>query len=276
MPPASPAPGWSSGLVCTESVATRRGVPARERRRAGTCNLPLVWSGGRGPKRPPVDSPSCNSARMSFMPGTDSSHSPDRRPLPGAGRTAVVTGASSGIGAATATRLAAEGFDVVIGARRVERLEALAGSTGARALPLDVTDEASVAEFAGALERVDVLVNNAGGSFDAAAVAEADLDSWARTYDVHGPGPVDEGAAPGVGSLGRRRRRLRGFDRGADLLRGRGVLHRGEARGAHAGRDAAARAERRAGAGRGDRTGNGAHRRVRAQPDGIAGKGRRR
>src|SRR3954452_2946048 len=190
MPPASPAPGWSSGLVCTESVATRRGVPARERRRAGTCNLPLVWSGGRGPKRPPVDSPSCNSARMSFMPGTDSSHSPDRRPLPGAGRTAVVTGASSGIGAATATRLAAEGFDVVIGARRVERLEALAGSTGARALPLDVTDEASVAAFAGALDRVDVLVNNAGGSFDASPVAEADLDSWARTFDVNVLGTV--------------------------------------------------------------------------------------
>src|SRR3954471_23861969 len=190
MPPASPAPGWSSGLVCTESVATRRGVPERERRRAGTCNLPLVWSGGRGRKRPPVDSPSCNSARMSFMPGTDSSHSPDRRPLPGAGRTAVVTGASSGIGAATATRLAAEGFDVVIGARRVDRLEALAGSIGARALPLDVTDEASVAAFAGALDRVDVLVNNAGGSFDASPVAEADLDSWARTFDVNVLGTV--------------------------------------------------------------------------------------
>ena len=78
------------------------------------------------------------------MPGTDPSHSPDRRPLPGAGRTAVVTGASSGIGAATAERLAAEGFDVVVGARRVDRLEALASSIGAQVLPLDVTDPASV------------------------------------------------------------------------------------------------------------------------------------
>ncbi|MGY2083759.1 SDR family oxidoreductase [Blastococcus sp. SYSU DS0539] len=110
--------------------------------------------------------------------------------LPGTGRTAVVTGASSGIGAATAARLAAEGFDVVVGARRADRLTALAGSIGARALPLDVTDAASVAAFAGALDRVDVLVNNAGGAFDANPVAEADLDSWARTYDVNVLGTV--------------------------------------------------------------------------------------
>src|SRR3954466_9913693 len=127
---------------------------------------------------------------MCFMPGPDRRHSPDRGPLPGAGRTAVVTGASSGIGAATATRLAVEGFDVVVGARRVDRLESLAASIGARALPLDVTDEASVAAFAGAIDRVDVLVNNAGGSFDAAPVADADLDSWARTYDVNVLGTV--------------------------------------------------------------------------------------
>lgn len=109
---------------------------------------------------------------------------------PGAGRTAVVTGASSGIGAATAARLAAEGFDVVLGARRMDRLTALADSTGARALRLDVTDAASVEAFAGALDRVDVLVNNAGGAFDANQVAAADLDSWARTYEVNVLGTV--------------------------------------------------------------------------------------
>jgi NADP-dependent 3-hydroxy acid dehydrogenase YdfG len=127
---------------------------------------------------------------MWFMPGTETSHSPGPRPLPGTGRTAVVTGASSGIGAATATRLAADGFDVVLGARRQDRLTALADSIGARALPLDVTDQASVDAFAAALDQVDVLVNNAGGAFDAKPVAEADLDSWSRTYDVNVLGTV--------------------------------------------------------------------------------------
>ena len=78
------------------------------------------------------------------MPGTEQSHSRGRR-LPGAGRTAVVTGASSGIGAATAARLAEEGFDVVLGARRLDRLRSLADSIGGRALGLDVTDPDSVA-----------------------------------------------------------------------------------------------------------------------------------
>ena len=113
------------------------------------------------------------------------------RSLPGTGRTAVVTGASSGIGAATAERLVAEGFDVVLGARRLERLAELAGRIGGRALPLDITDPASVDDFAASVgDRVDVLVNNAGGSFDLAPVAEADLDSWARTYEVNVLGTV--------------------------------------------------------------------------------------
>ncbi|MGY1752977.1 SDR family oxidoreductase [Blastococcus sp. SYSU D01042] len=124
---------------------------------------------------------------MSGVPPLTRTGAPER---PGAGRTAVVTGASSGIGAATAARLAADGFDVVLGARRVDRLTALADSIGARALPLDITDAASVEAFAGALDRVDVLVNNAGGAFDANAVADADLDSWARTYEVNVLGTV--------------------------------------------------------------------------------------
>ncbi|WP_448615429.1 SDR family oxidoreductase [Modestobacter sp. URMC 112] len=111
-------------------------------------------------------------------------------PLAGAGRVAVVTGASSGIGAATATRLAAEGFDVVLGARRLDRLTELAGRIGGRAVRLDVTDPASVAAFAAGLDRVDVLVNNAGGAFDAAPVAEADLASWQRAFEVNVLGSV--------------------------------------------------------------------------------------
>jgi NADP-dependent 3-hydroxy acid dehydrogenase YdfG len=124
------------------------------------------------------------------MSGTSPLPPSGYRGLPATGRTAVVTGASSGIGAATAVRLAAEGFDVVLGARRLDRLTSLAESIGGRALQLDVTDPSSVAEFAGALDRVDVLVNNAGGAFDASPVEDADLDSWARTYDVNVLGTV--------------------------------------------------------------------------------------
>jgi NADP-dependent 3-hydroxy acid dehydrogenase YdfG len=116
--------------------------------------------------------------------------SSSRPSFPGQGRVAVVTGASSGIGAATAERLAAEGFDVVLAARRVDRLTALAERIGGRAVALDVTDPTSVEAFAAGLTRVDVLVNNAGGSFDAAPVAQADLDSWQRTYDVNVVGSV--------------------------------------------------------------------------------------
>lgn len=80
----------------------------------------------------------------------------------GSRRTAVVTGASSGIGAATAVRLAQEGFDVILGARRLDRLEEVAARCGGRALPLDVTDESSVAFFARTIDTTHVLVNNAG------------------------------------------------------------------------------------------------------------------
>ena len=83
---------------------------------------------------------------------------------------AVVTGASSGIGAATVRHLVKEGFDVVMGARRMDRLEELAAETGARALPLDVTDVASVDAFCNLIERCDVLVNNAGGALGADSI----------------------------------------------------------------------------------------------------------
>jgi NADP-dependent 3-hydroxy acid dehydrogenase YdfG len=127
---------------------------------------------------------------MARMPDPADSTRSDYRAQPGRGRTAVVTGASSGIGAATAARLVSEGFDVVVAARRVDRLEELAASIGARAVALDITDADAVAAFAASLDRVDVLVNNAGGAFDANRVADADLDSWARTYEVNVLGTV--------------------------------------------------------------------------------------
>lgn len=100
-------------------------------------------------------------------------------------RTAVVTGASSGIGEATARELAGQGYHVYVGARRVERLRRLAEEIGGTALPLDVTDEASVQAFTDAVERVDVLVNNAGGAKGLAPVAEADLDDWRWMWETN-------------------------------------------------------------------------------------------
>jgi NADP-dependent 3-hydroxy acid dehydrogenase YdfG len=100
-------------------------------------------------------------------------------------KVAVVTGASSGIGAATARRLAAEGYRVVLAARRADRVEALAKELGGEAHPLDVTDRAAVAAFAAALGRVDVLVNNAGGAFGSEYVEQADPADWSRMYEVN-------------------------------------------------------------------------------------------
>ena len=98
---------------------------------------------------------------------------------------AVVTGASSGIGAATVRRLVADGFDVVAAARRTDRLDDLAAETGCRPLALDVTDAASVAALADSLTSCRVLVNNAGGAFGLEPIAAADDDDWRRMYDVN-------------------------------------------------------------------------------------------
>jgi NADP-dependent 3-hydroxy acid dehydrogenase YdfG len=98
---------------------------------------------------------------------------------------AVVTGASSGIGAATARALAKAGFHVVAGARRRDRIDALVAEIGGTAATLDVTDQASVDALAADLPDVAVLVNNAGGASGLEQVAEADLDRWRWMYDTN-------------------------------------------------------------------------------------------
>ena len=104
---------------------------------------------------------------------------------------AVVTGSSGGIGAATARRLAAEGFEVVCAARRADRIDALAAEIGGRAVVCDVTSADDVAALATAVgQRCDLLVNNAGGALGADAVAEADLEQWRRMYEVNVIGVV--------------------------------------------------------------------------------------
>jgi len=103
---------------------------------------------------------------------------------------AVVTGASSGIGAATAAQLAGAGYHVIMAARRADRLdEAAARARGqggsAQARILDVTDVASVGTFAQSLDRCDVLVNNAGGALGMEDVADADLADWRTMYETN-------------------------------------------------------------------------------------------
>ncbi|MCD4526536.1 SDR family oxidoreductase [Nocardioides sp. cx-173] len=100
--------------------------------------------------------------------------------------TAVVTGASSGIGAATARTLADAGFHVYCAARRADRVEALAAEIGGTPVVCDVTSEEQVAALAARVgDRLDVLVNNAGGAFGSSPVAQADSDEWRRMYEVN-------------------------------------------------------------------------------------------
>jgi NADP-dependent 3-hydroxy acid dehydrogenase YdfG len=100
--------------------------------------------------------------------------------------TAVVTGASSGIGAASARALAAEGYHVFCVARRTERIEALAAEIGGTAVTCDVTDEAQVSDLADAVgPSLDLLLNNAGGALGTDPVSSGDPADWRRMYEVN-------------------------------------------------------------------------------------------
>ncbi|WP_394284076.1 SDR family oxidoreductase [Corynebacterium sp.] len=98
---------------------------------------------------------------------------------------AIVTGASSGIGKATAGALAQEGWHVIAAARRTDKIQAVADEIGGTAIELDVTDQESVDKLAARVERVDLLVNNAGGAMGMDSIKDADLDDWQWMYDVN-------------------------------------------------------------------------------------------
>lgn len=114
---------------------------------------------------------------------------------------AVVTGASSGIGAATARALADAGYRVVCAARRTDRIEPLAREIGGLAVTCDVTDDSSVAALVEQVGgRLDLLVNNAGGALGQEPVADADLDAWQTMYstNVLGAARVTKALLPAV------------------------------------------------------------------------------
>lgn len=106
---------------------------------------------------------------------------------------AVITGGSSGIGAAAADALAGDGYHVIVGARRLSRIQQVADRIGGTAIELDVTSDESVATFAAEvakLGRVDVLVNNAGGALGLDPLREANLGDWQTMYDTNVLGTV--------------------------------------------------------------------------------------
>jgi NADP-dependent 3-hydroxy acid dehydrogenase YdfG len=112
-----------------------------------------------------------------------------------------VTGAGSGIGAATARALAAEGFHVYCAARRAERIESVAREIGGTAIVCDVTDGEAVARLAAAVgPTLDVLVNNAGGALGVDHVVEGDPDQWRTMYEsnVVGTMQVTKALAPAL------------------------------------------------------------------------------
>ncbi|WP_282005615.1 SDR family NAD(P)-dependent oxidoreductase [Propioniciclava sinopodophylli] len=115
--------------------------------------------------------------------------------------TAVVTGASSGIGAATARALAAQGYRVLCAARRIDRIEALAAEIGGEAVACDITSDADVAALAEAAgPRVDLLVNNAGGAVGLEPLENADLEAWTTMYETNvlGSGRVTKALLPAI------------------------------------------------------------------------------
>lgn len=121
------------------------------------------------------------------------------------GAKVLVTGASSGIGAAAVRSLAAAGFTPIAAARRIERCEELAAEVGGEAVALDVTDPESVAALVAAVPDVAAVVHSAGGALGLAPVEEADEELWRRMYDTNvlGVMRVTKALLPALGRSGR-------------------------------------------------------------------------
>lgn len=100
-------------------------------------------------------------------------------------KNALVTGASSGIGAATAQALAKDGWHVYVAARRKDRIEEVAQSIGGIAIELDVTDTESVQHLVEQIDSLDLLVNNAGGAKGLDSIADANVDDWKWMYETN-------------------------------------------------------------------------------------------
>ncbi|MGP6175643.1 SDR family oxidoreductase [Corynebacterium sp. A21] len=100
-------------------------------------------------------------------------------------KVAIVTGASGGIGAATAAALAKDGWQVIVAARRKANIEEVAAEIGGTAIELDITSEESVQALVDQVDRVDLLVNNAGGAKGLDPIAHANLDDWTWMYETN-------------------------------------------------------------------------------------------
>jgi len=123
-------------------------------------------------------------------------------------RVAVITGASSGIGAATAIALAKEGFRVIAVARRADRLSDLSKqSTFIEGFTCDITQQSEVNQLAEYCKdmAVEILINCAGGAFDAATILDGDPDIWEKTYEINVIATlrVTRGITPIMQSLGK-------------------------------------------------------------------------
>ncbi|MFC7486217.1 SDR family NAD(P)-dependent oxidoreductase [Knoellia sp. CPCC 206453] len=105
---------------------------------------------------------------------------------------ALVTGGGTGIGAAITRRLVNDGYDVIVAGRRPDRIESVATllGDGVTAMRLDVTDAKSIDSALSSVERLDLLVNNAGGALGLSSVEKADLDEWQAMYETNVLGTV--------------------------------------------------------------------------------------